>query len=52
MVDRGWVSLDGSGTLQWIVLIGISLILAVGMSWSHIRRKMTGQLDVDEISED
>jgi len=52
MVDRGWVSLDGSGTLQWIILIGISLILAVGMSWSHIRRKMTGQLDVDEVSED
>ncbi len=49
MVDQGWVSLDGSGAIQWIILIGLSLILAVGMSWSHIRRRMTGQLDVDEV---
>ncbi len=49
MVDQGWVSLDGSGAITWVVLIGLSLVLAVGMSWSHIRRRMTGQLDVDEV---
>lgn len=49
MIDRGWVSLDGSGAIAWMILIGLSLVLAVGMSWSHIRRRMTGQLDVDEV---
>ena len=49
MVDRGWVSLDGNGAITWMILTGLSLILAVGMSWSHIRRRMTGQLDVDEV---
>lgn len=49
MVDQGWVSLDGSGAITWVILIGLSLVLAVGMSWSHIRRRMTGQLDVDEV---
>jgi Family of unknown function (DUF6524) len=31
-----------------VVLVILSLILAVGMSWSHIRRRMSGQVDVDE----
>ena len=26
----------------------IAFILAVGMSWSHIRRRLTGQIDIDE----
>jgi len=27
-------------------------ILAVGISWSHIRRRITGQVDVDELEGD
>lgn len=52
MIDQGWVSLDGSGAITWMILIGLSLVLAVGMSWSHIRRRMTGQLDVDDMNEE
>ena len=48
MVDQGWLSLDSEGTVAWVVLVILSLILAVGMSWSHIRRRMSGQFDVDE----
>ena len=48
MVDQGWLALDSEGTIAWVVLIILSLILAVGMSWSHIRRRMSGQFDVDE----
>ena len=51
----GWVVLTyiGDGMLSttvilWAVLLALSLILAVGLSWSHIRRKLSGQLDVDE----
>ena len=32
----------------WLVLIGMAGVLSAGISWSHIRRRMTGQLDVDE----
>ena len=28
-----------------------SLLLATGMSWSHIRRRLTGQLDVDDVED-
>ncbi len=28
--------------------IVVAFILAVGMSWSHIHRRLTGQIDIDE----
>lgn len=36
-------------TIAWLVLVGVSLVLAVGMSWAHIRRRLSGQATVDEI---
>jgi hypothetical protein len=35
--------------MAWIVLFVFSMILAVGISWSHMRRRLTGQADVDEV---
>ena len=29
----------------------LALILAVGLSWSHIRRQLTGQVDVDDVED-
>ncbi len=48
LIDLGWLSLEQTGALTWIALVLISLILATGMSWSHVRRRLTGQFDVDE----
>ena len=48
LVDWGWLSLESTGSLTWAALVLLSLILAVGMSWSHIRKRLTGQYDVDE----
>ena len=48
LIEQGWVSLDNTNVLIWLVLIATAGIMAVGMSWSHIRRRMSGQLDVDE----
>lgn len=50
MVDQGWFSLESQNAITWIVLIILSLILTVGMSWSLIRRNMTGQVDVDQLN--
>ena len=47
-IDLGLLSLDATGALTWIILLVLSFILATGMSWSHIRRRLTGQFDVDE----
>jgi hypothetical protein len=51
LIDLGVLSLDSTGALTWISLLVLSLILATGMSWSHIRRRLTGQFDVDEMDD-
>lgn len=50
-VDIGWLSLDSTGAITWLALTVLSLILAVGVSWSHIRRRLTGQVDVDDLED-
>ncbi len=52
IIDRGWLAADNLQLITYIVLVLLSAILAVGMSWSHIRRRLTGQIDVDEVDED
>jgi ammonia channel protein AmtB len=47
-VNQGWLSLDSDATIAWVVLTILSLILAAGMSWSHVRRRASGQFDVEE----
>jgi len=43
------VSSTSGATLTWIILIGVAVILTVGMSWAHIRRRLSGQTTVDEV---
>ena len=48
----GWISLDASKMVSYIVEILIAVILAIGMSWSHIRRRLSGQMDMDDVDEE
>ena len=52
LVDTGILPADSVRAVSYIVLVIISGVLAVGVSWSHVRRRITGQIDVDEIEED
>jgi hypothetical protein len=47
LIDIDLLSLDSPHELTWLVLLILSLILAAGMSWSHISRRLTGQIDVE-----
>ena len=49
LIKWGLLSLGTGSTFQWVLLFMLSGVLAVGMSWSHLRRRMTGQYDTDEI---
>ncbi|MGV6825848.1 MAG: DUF6524 family protein [bacterium] len=42
------LSLENTTALTYVVLAMLAAFLAVGISWSHIHRRMTGQVDVDE----
>jgi uncharacterized membrane protein len=51
-IDLGWLNLQEGHTQTWIILTVVSLVLAVGMSWSIIRRSMSGQVSVDDVEDD
>jgi len=46
-IDRGWLDPGNTSALMWIGLVGFGLILGIGLSWSHFRRRITGQVDVE-----
>ena len=48
-VQFGWLDTGNTRALTWIGLVVAAAILAMGMSWSHVRRRLTGQADVDEV---
>jgi hypothetical protein len=52
IVDYGIIPTDSPKIITYLVLIVASAILATGMSWSHIRRRMSGQLDMDDVDEE
>lgn len=35
----------------WIGILALSLVLGVGLSWSIIRRRLSGQVDMDDVEE-
>lgn len=43
---------DSTRAIVYMVEVVTSALLAVGIVWSHVRRRLTGQVDVDEIEED
>ena len=51
IVDLGWISMESTGILTWMTLVVISLILAVGMAWSHVKRRLTGLVNVDDVED-
>jgi len=49
LIEWNILSLDSAAVFQWVVLVILTGVLAVGMSWSHVRRRISGQYDTDEI---
>lgn len=49
--DVGILMLDDSEVNLWLGLAAVSLVLGVGLSWSHVRRALSGQADMDDVDE-
>jgi hypothetical protein len=52
VIDWEIVPADNIQTITYIILTLLSMVLAIGMSWSHIRRRMSGQIDVNGTEDD
>lgn len=50
LISSGIVSANSGKGIARVVLFAVSIILAVGMSWSHMSRRLTGQSDTDVVS--
>lgn len=48
LISLGVLTADSASAITWIVLICLASVLAIGLSWSHIWRRLTGQYTVDE----
>lgn len=51
VIDMGWVAADNRPLMSYLALIALAAVLSTGLSWSHIRRRLSGQVDVDDVDE-
>jgi drug/metabolite transporter (DMT)-like permease len=51
LIDYGLIKASSASAVTWIVLVCVAGVMAIGMSWSHVRRVMSGQVDVDDVDE-
>lgn len=48
LYDLEILSLANSNMNVWMGILALSLVLGIGLSWSFVRRALSGQFDVDE----
>jgi len=51
LYDFGVLQLDNVSFNVWLGLGALSFVLGIGLSWSHVRRAMSGQADMDDVDE-
>ncbi len=51
LYDLGVLTLDDPGLVTWLGLLALSLVLGIGLSWSIVRRKLSGQADIDDVDD-
>ncbi len=51
LIDQGIISLQSAEFKIWIALVCLSFVLGIGLSWSHVRRAVAGQYDMDDVDE-
>ena len=49
LYDLGVLRLNDPSFNVWLGLIALSFVLAIGLSWSIVRRALSGQADVDDV---
>ena len=52
LVDVLGLSTNNFRVISYIIEIMLSSVLSIGVSWSHIRRRLSGQVDTDELDRD
>ncbi|MGR3616335.1 MAG: DUF6524 family protein [Paracoccaceae bacterium] len=51
LYDFGLLSLENANVNVWLGIFALSVVLGIGLSWSHVRRALSGQADMDDVDE-
>ena len=51
LYDWGILTLENRALNTWLGVFALSLVLGIGLSWSLVRRQLTGQADIDDVDE-
>lgn len=49
LIDFDLIDTAKPTVMTYLLLVLISLVMAVGLSWSHVRRRVSGQSDIDDL---
>ena len=52
IIDVMGLSTDNQRVITYIIGIMIACVLSIGVSWSHVRHRLTGQIDTDTVDRD
>ena len=48
LVSQGWLDLSHGGVIGWLAVVLLSLLMTIGLCWSIVQRRVTGQVNVEE----
>lgn len=51
LYDWGVLNLENRDLNLWLGLLALSLVLGIGLSWSILRRQLSGQADIDDVDD-
>jgi len=49
VIDVLGLSTDNFKVISYVIEIMLASVLSIGVSWSHVRRRISGQVDTDEL---
>jgi len=52
LFDLGVLRGQSASFISWIVLVCLAVLLAIGLSWSYVWKRITGQVDVEDFDHD
>jgi len=51
LFDIGLLKSHSVSAITWISLVCLALVLTIGVSWSHVWRRLTGQINVQDVDD-
>lgn len=49
LIDSGIIAASDTQVIEYIALLMVAAVLSTGLSWSHVRRRLSGQMDTDDV---